>query len=475
MKPVYRILLISHKNVDNLGDQMLRACDIALLDAVMKNLGFERGTYEIVDCVAATVKTSYLNTRDPALLREAEEAVKNADVLLFGGAPMLNFRYERFSERTSVFLELAERFHKPVLFSALGVETYDGENPKCQAVKQWLNRADVRQITTRDDFASLEKYREREDMVLQKVSDPAVYTFKVYERFLAPKRETKQKKIGLFLIRGKAFEDNGIDFSQEQMMDFWQALAQELTGRGYDYEFLTTSSHADEAFLRLFRIQRKIPVEKCVQTINKLEDLVYHITSYDAVVACRLHPNIISYSLGVPGVGIVWNPKIGFFYEEIGYPERCFRVDELDVRGLTDQLERSMEQGVRHDEAYLVSIYTSLFEGFRGLLCPEKQIEPYSHQELLEHIEPAGSTTCEELEAKLEDKLLRTYAEVNKAEKSLNKAQKRLDADSRRQKQAKAEIAALKAEIRELKAENKCLKENSLRGRLRRLKKKFLS
>lgn len=475
MKSVYRILLISHKNVDNLGDQMIRACDIALLDAVMKNLGFERETYEIVDCVAATVRAGYLKTRDPRLLTEAEEAVKSADVLLFGGSPMLNFRYEHFSERTAVFLELAERFHKPVLFSALGVETYDEENPKCQAVKQWLNRADVRQITTRDDLASLQKYCEREDIIIKKVSDPAVYTFKVYEPFCAEKRRTRQKKIGLFVIRGKAFEDNGIDFSQEQMMDFWQALSEELTARGHEYEFLTTSSHADEAFLRLFRVQRKIPVEKCVQTINKLEDLVYHITSYDAVVACRLHPNIISYSLGVPAVGIFWNPKIGFFYEEIGYPERCFRVDELDVKRIADQLELNMKQGVERDETYLISIYDSLFEAFKGLLCPEKHIEPYSYEELLKNIKPADSTTYEELEDKLEDKLLRTYAELNKAEKGLNKAQKSLDAHSCRQKQAKEEIKELKAEIKRLKAENKQLKESSLHGRLSKLKKKLLS
>ena len=47
-KKKLRILLLTHKISDNIGDQMIEICDWAILHTVMKNLGYSQDEYEII-------------------------------------------------------------------------------------------------------------------------------------------------------------------------------------------------------------------------------------------------------------------------------------------------------------------------------------------------------------------------------------------------------------------------------------------
>ncbi len=40
---VWKILLLTNRDSDNVGDQVIEACDISLISAVMKNLNIEDG------------------------------------------------------------------------------------------------------------------------------------------------------------------------------------------------------------------------------------------------------------------------------------------------------------------------------------------------------------------------------------------------------------------------------------------------
>ena len=45
------------------------------------------------------------------------------------------------------------------------------------------------------------------------------------------------------------------------------------------------------------------------------EELAHLISSYDAIVAHRLHANIIAYSYAIPHVGLGWDTKMEGFFE----------------------------------------------------------------------------------------------------------------------------------------------------------------
>jgi hypothetical protein len=136
--PKIRVLLLTNRDSDNVGDQLIEASAISLVKGVMKNLGVAADGYAISSRAAGIVPKAYLASRDPSLLEDARKAIANADILLFGGAPLFNYTYQQFYLRTIITLELAEEYGVPVLFSSIGVEPFDETNAKSLALREAL-------------------------------------------------------------------------------------------------------------------------------------------------------------------------------------------------------------------------------------------------------------------------------------------------------------------------------------------------
>lgn len=421
----FTILLLTNRDSDNLGDQVIEACDIGLLHAAMRNLGISKGQYKIVSKQAAIVSEKYVRTRDKSLLENARDYVKNCDIVVFGGAPMFNYHYQIFYERTATICELAQEYHKPVIFSAIGIEKYDDENEKCQRLKQAINLECVKQITTRDGFEELKKYRERDDIHIAKVSDPAVFTRNVFAPYIADK---SRNKVGIFILRANGFVDNGVPFTQEQAADLWIQLGSELERRDVEYEYVTSGHFGDEAFLDYLIRERGVPENKCVFNMNFPEQLIRKISSYDVILSTRLHPSIISYSLGVPSVGLVWNEKVRRFYENIGQADRVKNVNEVRVKELADLLMNAEKQGINRNTDYMMTVYQSLFTGLQQCLEESDVIcknlenrESYGYQELEKKLPAYPKTSEKQEQEKLRRKFRRVYHTCNKRLKRISK------------------------------------------------------
>ncbi|MCD7723529.1 MAG: polysaccharide pyruvyl transferase family protein [Clostridiales bacterium] len=411
----YKILLLTNRDSDNLGDQVIEECDIALIRTAMKNLGITDGEYEITSRAAGIISQKYLATKDPANLKSAEEVIKNADTVIFGGAPLFNYQYQDFYERTAITLELCQKHNKAAVFSAIGIEHYDENDPKCRRLKKALNLECVKQITTRDNFEFLQNYKERESLAISKVADPAVFSFKVFEKFCRPAvpNETGAKRVGIFILRSGGFKDNKIDFSRKQSARMWAKLTGELKSRGYECELLTSGHTADEAFLDYLVRKCNISIKRCVFNMNTPEQLIEKISSYDAVVSTRLHPSIISFSLGIPSLGIIWNPKVSNFYKNIGYGARTVDVRSFDAGAVVDQIGAIIEEGVVKDEEYLYTIYGSLFSALKNIIAPHAEIPAYSYSSLIENIPRFEGTDSVERDLKLRRKFRRIYQNYN--------------------------------------------------------------
>lgn len=408
---VKKILLLTHITADNLGDQTIEVCAKAMVEAVMDNLNIGSDKYELLSVDASFVNGRYLSMQSKERTKNAEQLIGDADVIIFGGAPMFNYLYEGFSERTAKTLDIIKKYSKPVIFSAIGVENYEEKNPKCIRLKKALSENDVRMITTRDNYEALQGFVKDTDIPIAKVSDSAVLSSAVYAQHIVQNKENKEKKkIGLFVIRGNAFKDNKIPFSQEQAIELWLNLAAELEKRGYDYEFITSGSHADEAFLERIVVEYGIDNTKCVTNLNVSEDFVAQIASYDGMVACRLHPSIIAYSLQVPTVALAWNNKVDSFYESIGYSERVIHAEEINHILVADKLEQAIAEGVTREENFLVSSYGYLFNAMKEVLCPETPVKAFSYKELIMHLPVYQGS---ELESKLNWKFARLYRTFN--------------------------------------------------------------
>ena len=413
-KKAYNILLLTNRDSDNLGDQVIEACDIGLIQTVMKNLGIKEMNYMINSRAAAIIPQKYLSTRDPKHLKNARKTIKGSDIVIFGGAPLFNYLYQTFYEKTAVTLEIAEEFHKPVIFSAIGVERYEEDNEKCQRLKKTLNFDCVKQITTRDDFDALQKYRESEHVTIGKVSDPAVFSDKIFEKFTCKDKTKEKKKVGLFILRANGFVDNQIDFDREKSAKLWLDLMADLTEQGYDYELLTSGHFGDEAFIDHLIRNHNVPLSKCVFNMNTPEKMIEKISSYDAIVSCRLHPSIIAFSLDVPSIGLVWNVKVKGFYNSIGCQDRVIETEGITSKLLIKKIEQAIEEGVPKDKDYLCTVYNALFYSIQRIIFGEESdIKPYTYDEILKNMPVYAGTTPAEREEKLERKFRRTYNMYN--------------------------------------------------------------
>lgn len=413
-KRKYRILLLTNRDSDNVGDQVIEVCDIALIKAVLKNLKIGEKEYEIDSQAASIVSKKYLSEKEVSLLKNAEWHIKKSDMVIFGGAPLFNYQYQVFYERTAVTLELAEKYHKPVIFSAIGIEEYDEDNKKCQRLKKTLNFDCVKQITTRDGMEDLIKYKSNANLVIDRVCDPAVFAAGTFRDYLTPKETGTAKMIGIFVFRANGFKDNKIDFSKEDSVDLWKDMIKELEARGFDYRLLTSGHFGDEAFLDYLIREQGIAEEKCIFNMNSPEKLVAEISEFDAVVSCRLHPSIIAYSLDIPSIGLIWNPKVKYFYDCIGYPDRHMDVCGIEARKIVDKLEEIMGEDIRKNGDYLMSVYQYLFQGIKKALhLAEEDTEAYDYEELSENLPVYEGTSEEEQEEKLKRKFRRMYETLN--------------------------------------------------------------
>jgi len=410
-----RVLLLTNRDSDNVGDQLIEGSVISIIKAVMRDLGFADDEFEISSRAAGIVSRAYIASRKPELLAPARKAVSEADVIVFGGAPLFNYSYQNFYLRTIKTLELADEYGVPVIMSSIGVEPHDASNAKSLALQKALRSGSVRQITTRDDIDSVRKYAEGTDIVVAHVADPAVFADVVFgDPFPAATVEGQKKRIGLVVTRPGIFKDNGLVFTEEDQRRFWLDVIADLTAKGLDYHLFTTGHFSDEAFLEMFVRENTIPAAKATVTVNSPEELLKALVACDGIIAYRLHASIASFAYGIPSIGLSWNFKVPEFYASVGYRERALELECWTAAEVVPALERAMAEGVTKDSAFLMSVYETLFHGLKAIVRPESGAALRSYDDFRNALPHYPGTSQKEYEDKVRRKLRRMYQSYQK-------------------------------------------------------------
>ncbi|SDS23986.1 Polysaccharide pyruvyl transferase family protein WcaK [Brevibacterium siliguriense] len=406
------VLLLTNRDSDNIGDQIIEASVISLIKAAVGNLGLDTENLKVRSRAASLISRKYMSTRDESLLEPARRAISRADVLIFGGAPLFNYRYQSFYLRTIRTLELAQEYDVPVLFSSIGVEPYSATDSRSQQLKDALTLPVVRQITTRDDIESTRKYVEETDIPTALVADPAVFADSVFgvKARSAPVPATSAPRcIGLVVTRAGIFKDNGITFSEADQRKFWLDVIDDLESRGDDYRIFTTGHFSDEMFLDSLVRHHGVSNKKAAVTLNCPEELIDELKQCDGVVAYRLHASITSFALGIPSIGLNWNFKVPDFYRSMGYPERALDHTDWNSRTVLRALDTAMSEGVEKDADTLMSVYRTLFSGLKGIIAPDSAAEAFTLAELQEKMPRYAGTTRKQYQEKMRRKLRRSY------------------------------------------------------------------
>ncbi|ENE5197222.1 polysaccharide pyruvyl transferase family protein [Vibrio parahaemolyticus] len=288
--------------------------------------------------------------------RDYKNKFNDASAIVFAGGGMIKFKYQDCWAHISALVDTVANKPCPIFFNAVGVEGYDQSNYKCRLLKESLNHSAIKMVTTRDDLSLLnDGYIENGYIKTAQVADSAVFSSEVYGV-----QKKSRDVVGLGLVRARIFKDNGIDLDRTQVIELYASLISELEARGQSYQLFTNGLKSDVDILE--DLETYLGKQLNVIEPQTPRELVELISTFKCTIAARLHACIISYSLTVPVVGLVWNNKVKMFGECIGYPERFFYHQDFDANEIIDRLTLSVAEGYEpnHYERYRETVNTSI-------------------------------------------------------------------------------------------------------------------
>ena len=184
----------------------------------------------------------------------------------------------------------------------------------------------------------------RRSHMVEWIIDPAIWSNEVY----GIEKKADSDLIGIGPIRPEIFNEQDKSVSVEDVFAMYEKLLAEADRRGYHWKLFCNGTEPDFAFAK--ELLQKFGYDEAGHLVRKPENarqLVEDIAGFKGVIAARFHANIISTSLSIPSVALVWNVKMRGFSELIGCKDRYIEgMDKLlDADFLLDKLETAMKEG----------------------------------------------------------------------------------------------------------------------------------
>jgi polysaccharide pyruvyl transferase WcaK-like protein len=378
-----QIILAGLISDNNLGDKVIADCTEYLYKNETKNNS--EINYKWIDLVGLTV----LQNKKPFIIRKFngalyhfkiktghigiqnivksfenyfEPLIKNADLIVVVGGGLIKYKYQYFWAQISGLINAASKQNIPVVLNALGVEGYEENDLKCQYLKKSLNSTTVQTITTRDDIKTLKDFylKNNTHCIPKLVADSAVFAAETYQV-----KPVRSNIIGIGLIRGNIFTDNGLPFPKEKLAELYANLLTELDNQKINYQIFTNGLQVDLDLVEQIFSRIGKPVElKSILIPKTPAELVQIISNFKGVIAARLHACIISYSLKIPCVGVVWNDKLSLFGNITGYADRFIEIKDFDANYIISQFQKAVDESYQIESLnrYKLTIKESINE-----------------------------------------------------------------------------------------------------------------
>ena len=352
--PEIKILLAGLMMSSNLGDGVISDCVKYLVRKATKE---------------NKIKNLKITTRDIKNQRTSKDlaAVRNSDAVIFTGGGMIKYQVENLPVAMDRFVSRAEHYGIPVYFNSVGVEGYDEQDENCRLLCDMLSRYCVKGITCRDYAEFLNEHYLKNDIKSCRVSDPAVWTAQAYDI----QRDAESQVIGLGVARADLFTDYGIDYTKEDLLNLWKSIIDALDNKGVKWKLFTNGTPRDEKFLvelAEYIGKAKNLEEIAVKKPETPQELVENISKFKGIVACRMHANIVAYSLDIPCVGLVWNDKLTAFAQNVGIAHRFIKPHEFKSDLILNLLEDAIETG--YDQQIKEKELSSAYESLKDFIVP---------------------------------------------------------------------------------------------------------
>ncbi|RKD30078.1 polysaccharide pyruvyl transferase CsaB [Thermohalobacter berrensis] len=321
MKENKKIIISGYYGFDNSGDD-------AILKAIVKDLKSQNNNIEITALSRKpldTKKNYNINAINRFSVIEVIRGLYNCDMLISGGGSLLQ---DITSTRSLIYylalIFIAKFFRKNVVIYANGIGPIKKRINKL-LTKKVLNNVDL--ITVRD-YNSQKTLKEIgvENKNVHVTSDP-VFTLQLASEkriFQILKEEGIPTDKPLIGVAVREWKNN-------KKLREVISRAIDYLNDNYNVNIVLLPMHYPND-LKISKEIKKLAKTKCYIISKKysVEDVMGIINKLEIIIAMRLHSLIYAATQAVPMVGIVYDPKVKGFLDQVGLETGC-NVDDLEV------------------------------------------------------------------------------------------------------------------------------------------------
>ncbi|MDS1029665.1 polysaccharide pyruvyl transferase CsaB [Bacillota bacterium LX-D] len=346
-----KVVLSGYYGFNNLGDE-------GVLFSILRTLRAQRPELKLTVLSNDPAKTSKLynveavNRWNP---KEVWQTLRQADLLISGGGSLLQ---DVTSPKSLIYylgiVWLAKKLGLPVVYYAQGI------GPINTRLGQYL----VPKVSNSVDLITVRDQDSKNLLTSLKVTNPQIYVtadpvFSLYHREI--ERDQGQK---LLTRSGVDLEEKtpliGISVRGWKKLTGYQKvlarLGDNLTQQGYKVVLLPFHFPDDVCVCReIARLMKEEPVivkEQC-----GVVEMLGVIGEMQLIVGMRLHALIMAAVMGVPAIGISYDPKIDSILKLIEQPN-AGRVETLDY----ELLNAEVEETLAHREEIVAKLFERVAE-----------------------------------------------------------------------------------------------------------------
>lgn len=275
------------------------------------------------------------------LRRLSRHKLQGTTFIIAGGALISSSLF--YALRLNAIVEIAKRNNGRVIFNAVGIEkTIRNFGLAKYVVRHYLKQKEVVAFSTRDHVEDVPYITSRKEFCHQ-IPDPGLFASEAYNI-----KRTDTGIVGISVISYNAYlsvvqnDKRALEISPDSLIDFWSSIIKQLQENGTPFKILTNGGGND--YNMALRLVEHLDIDReCLLPLAQFpEELVSQLSQFRYVIAHRLHACIISTSLQIPIIPVVWSDKIQVFANMINnkYAVWPSKDAKVDVNNLSIDLER---------------------------------------------------------------------------------------------------------------------------------------
>jgi polysaccharide pyruvyl transferase WcaK-like protein len=279
-----------------------------------------------------------------------QERLRAADALIIGGGQLLMDVDNYFPHRIATAVRLAPR-NVPIFIHAVGVSAQWSERGLA-LFRRALRHGDFRGAAVRDQQSQQSWLKNFGGAEPQLTRDPALLAQARYGDHAKRPADGVRATIALGVSDPADLHQHAEQAGEVVSggFAFYLALIARLRELGFAVDLFTNG--ADHHYLEQLAARLDTLPDAARQRLRVLPratrpaELAAQIAGADALIAHRLHANILAYAYGVPHVGLAWDTKLRSFFDSVGRGDCLVTAERADVDTVAAKLERTLAEGV---------------------------------------------------------------------------------------------------------------------------------